>query len=187
MIQKSVFRLILLILMVSLLTTILSAQEKEKKKSKTLSEKQLLELDRKAAMKVPSGAGFYISPIAEIPGRYSLVLSDSDGRHVSDSFAESQVVVLEAIMEEARKFALTDESAGTKKPVITRFYDKREPSFIVDVAKLRTYSQFFLTIKSLTTHLTVDAGTFKRGDEKAEVFFYKILSKVQSRNSAPNQ
>jgi hypothetical protein len=177
-------RSILLLSLVFILPVVSTAQRGEKPKSQELTQKQLSELDRRAKMKAPSGAGFYIAPIAEIPGRYSLVLTDQDGRHVSESFAESQIVIFEAIMVEAGKFARTDESVGTKKPVITRFYDKKEPAFLVDVAKLRDHSQFFVTIKSLTGHLTVDAGTLRRGgEEKTSTLFTTILSKVQGRNS----
>lgn len=181
-------RLVLLVSAISLLMCASYAQEKqEKKKGRRPSQKELEKLSRKATIHPPSGADFYIAPIAAIPGRFSLVLSDFDGRFVSDSFGEEQIMILEAIMVEARKFAQTDEAAGTTKPVITRFYDKKEPAFIVDVAKLRDRSQFFITIKSLTGHLTVDAGTIKRGDEKASPFFYTILSRVQARGTASSK
>lgn len=175
-------RFILFISVVSIFPGISSAQQSGKPKGEELTPRQLAELDRKATKRPPSGAGFYIAPISEIPGRYSLVLTDSDGRHISESFAESQILIFEAIMIEAGKFAQTDESVGAKKPVITRFYDKKEPSFIVDVAKLGNHSQFFVTIKSLTGYLTVDAGTLKRGVEKSSTLFSTILSKVQGRN-----
>lgn len=182
MARKRLFRFILLASIVSIVPGVSYAQEKEKPKSKSVSQKELMEMDRKAH-KPPSGAGFYIAPIAEIPGRFSLMLSDQGGRFVSESFAENQIIIFEAILLEAKKFAQTDESVGSTKPVITRFFEKKEPSFIVDVAKMRNHSQFFITIKGLTGHITVDAGTVKRGDGNASPLLYAVLDRVQARNT----
>lgn len=185
MIRKAFFQSVLLISVFSLMPGLSSGQVKSKPKSKELTPEELIEIERKA-VRPPSGPVFYIAPIAEIPGRYSLVLTDHEGRHVSDSYADGQLIIFEAILTEAKKFAQTGESVGTTKPIITRFYDKKEPSFIVDVAKLRNISQFFITIKSLTGHLTVDAGSVKRGDEKSNPLLYTVLDRVQARHSIPN-
>ena len=130
-------------------------------------------------MSPPSGASFYIAPIQDNPGQFSVLFSDADNRTVADSFRLEQLIIFEAIMSEAKQFALTDEAVGLKKPVTTRFFDKKEPSLIVDVAKLGNRSQFVLTIKCLTGRLTMDAGSIKRGDEKASPLFYDILSRIQ--------
>ena len=133
----------------------------------------------------PSGAAFYIAPMQEIPGQFSLLFSDADNRTVTDSFRIEQLVVFEAILTEAKQFAQTDEAVGLKKPITTRFFDKKEPALIVDVAKLGNRSQFVLTIKCLTGRLTMDAGSIKRGVEKGTPpLLYEILSRIHEAKEA---
>jgi hypothetical protein len=47
-------------------------------------------------------------------------------------------------MNEAAKFAVTTEGVGAKEPITTRFMDKQEPVFVVDVQKDGAQSLFFL-------------------------------------------
>ena len=63
-------------------------------------------LDNRTVKKItpPSGTGFYIEALASPPGRYSMSLSDGEGRSMSDTFTQTQVDIFEAIMIEAKKF-----------------------------------------------------------------------------------
>jgi hypothetical protein len=178
---KFSFSLIVLILSVP---SMVALAQNTKQKDKGLSREQMEKLDRTASIRAPSGPNFYIGPIAETPGRFSLVLTDAGGRFVSESFGQSQLDVFEAIMVEAKKFAQTDEAVGTKKPLTTQFYDKREKAFFVDVTKLGNRSRFFITIESLTDRLTVEAGEIKRGEDKDVPFFYVILTRIQAAKTA---
>ncbi|HLG18081.1 MAG TPA: hypothetical protein VJH03_26805 [Blastocatellia bacterium] len=156
---------------------------KSKPPPKQRSVEEDMVLDRRL-MKPPSGAGFYIAPMHDLPGQFSLVLADADNRTVADAFRADQIIIFEAILSEAKRFAQTDEAVGKRKPITTRFYDKREPAFMVDVAKLGSRSQFFVTVTCLTGQLTMDAGSLRRGDEKASPLFYDILKRVQEARAA---
>jgi len=156
-----------------------SAQKQTKKSDPPLTEEQLYQLHAKAKVKPPSGAWFYIAPIVETPGRFSITFSDNEGRTISGVYVRSQIDILEALLTEAKKFALTDEAIGLKKPVVTRLKDKSELSFFIDVAKVGLQSQFFITFMSMEQVITVNAGTIKRGDEKAKALLYEVLKRVQ--------
>ena len=155
------------------------AQKQSKKDDKPLTEEQLYQLHVKAKVTPPSGAGFYIAPITETPGRFSLSFSDTEGRTISGMYVFSQLEILEALLAEAKKFASTDEAVGYKKPVVTRLSDKSEPGFFIDVAKMGLQSQFFITVKSMDQVITVNAGTIKRGDAKSKPLLYDILKRVR--------
>ena len=155
------------------------AQKQTKKDDKPLTEEQLYQLHVKAKVTPPSGSGFYIAPIAETPGRFSISFSDTEGRTVSGMYVLSQLELLEALLAEAKKFAQTDESVGYKKPVVTRLSDKNEPGFFIDVAKMGLQSQFYITVKSMDEVITVNAGTIKRGDAKSKALLYEILKRVR--------
>lgn len=145
-------------------------------------------LDNRAGKKLipPSGTGFYIEAMTSPPGRYSMSLSDGEGRFVSDTFTQMQIDIFEAIMIEARKFAQTDQNVGTARHMITRFFDRQEPGIFVDVLKLGQQSRFFITVRSVTGKVTIDAGEIKRGDQQSKPLFYEILSRLQSaKASAP--
>ena len=123
----------------------------------------------KTRMRPPSGASFYLAPIEGGPGRFSMLLTDSSQAFVEDSYTLRQLAVIEGVMVEAQKFAHTAEAAGTTTPIITRFSDKQEPSFMVDVQKMGEQSRFYVTIKSISGRkLTVDTGAIKRGDTGCE-------------------
>ncbi|MEW6211327.1 MAG: hypothetical protein AB1631_23380 [Acidobacteriota bacterium] len=146
-------------------------------------------LENRAVKKLvpPSGAGFYIEAMTSPPGRYSISLSDGEGRFVSDTFTQIQIDIFEAIVIEARKFAHTDQNVGTARHMITRFFDRQEPGIFVDVLKHGQQSRFFITIKSVTGKVTVDAGEIKRGDQEAKPLFYEIISRLQAaKASAPH-
>ena len=155
------------------------AQKQTKPGDKQLTEEQLYQLHVKAKVKPPSGAAFYIAPITETPGRFSLSFSDADGRTISGMYVLSQLEILEALLAEAKRFAQTDESVGFKKPVVTRLSDKNEPGFFINVAKVGLQSQFYITVKSMEDVITVNAGTIKRGDSKSKALLYDILKRVR--------
>jgi hypothetical protein len=131
--------------------------------------------------KSPSGEGsFSFSQSPEDRTRFSLIIYDSEENSVSGLFSLPQIKILQAIMLEAEKFALTQESAGTDKPNTIRFYDKQEEAFIVDVQKLGNRSQIFLTLETEIGRLTVNAGAINRSSKKEEGFFFTLLDKVEA-------
>ena len=154
-------------------------QKEGKKHDEPLTDKQMQELHANAKIKPPKGVSFYMAPIVETPGRFSLSFTDAEGRTLSGVYVQSQVDIFEAILAEAKKFAQTDEAVGLKKPTVTRLSDKKEPGFFVDVAKMGLQSQFFITVTYLGEFVTVEAGTIKRGDKNSTAMLYDILTRVQ--------
>jgi hypothetical protein len=112
--------------------------------------------------------------------QFSLIIYESEERTVSGVFSIDQLKILQALMAEAEKFALTGEATGTDNPTTTRFYDKQEIAFIVDVQKIGTRSQLFFTLKTDIGRLTVSAGTINRGTRREQGFFFDLLSQVES-------
>jgi hypothetical protein len=100
----------------------------------------------------------------------------------------SQLRVFLSIMEAANKFAAEAEGVGKTKPLTTRFYDDNDPSFFVDVAKLGTRSQFFITVKSREASVTLDAGTLKRGEANQPTFFDAMRARMlETIDKPPSQ
>jgi hypothetical protein len=160
-------------------------QQKSTKKDPPLTEEQLYKLHVEAKVKPPSGAAFYIAPITETPGRFSMAFTDNEGRFISDMYVRRQLDILEALLIEAKEFAQSGEAVGVKRPIITRLKDRSEPAFFVDVSKMGNHSQFFITINSLEKFITMEAGTIKRGDPKSKALLYDILTRVQEAKNAP--
>jgi hypothetical protein len=131
----------------------------------------------------PQGNGFYVAPIAETPLYASLIISDADNRSVTGNFLRAELRAFEAIILEAKKFAENEEAVGLAKPIYTRFFDKKAPSFIVDVGKVGNESHLYVTVKTLMGNLTVEAGTIKRGAANEAIFLDTILSRVQALNT----
>jgi hypothetical protein len=170
------------VILLSLLIPVTSYGQKTKGSVKPPSEEELMKMHRKATMVPPSGASFYIAPITETPWQYTVLLADNEGRTISGTFSINQVKLFEALLVEAGKFAETDESVGGARAVITRFQDRKDPAFIVDVAKRGLESRFYVTISILGTQkLTIDAGAIKRGpkEKQSEPLFFEIISRVQ--------
>lgn len=130
----------------------------------------------------PSGASFYLEAIADTPNQYSLLLTDADNRAVAGTFLITQLTIFQALLVAAKEFGETNESAGTTaKPVTTRFRDKSEPSFVVEVQKTATHSRFYVSITCLAGKITVDAGAIKRGSkDPANPLLFTILSRVNT-------
>lgn len=123
---------------------------------------------------------FVLTRQPEDPRRYNLVISDSEEHVVSGIFSMDQLQILRTIMVEAEKFSLTDESAGTKEPITTRFMDKQEQSFIVDVQKIGTRSVFFITLRTEMGVRTWEAGKMIRTTRREDGFFFDLLSRLES-------
>jgi hypothetical protein len=155
-------------------------QKEKPQQPKPLSEAEMRKLE-KTRMRPPTGASFYLAPVEGGPGRFSMLLTDSGQSYVEESYTLRQLEVIEMVLIEARKFADTAEAVGTTTPIITRFFDKQEPSFIVDVQKMGEQSRFFVTIKSISGRkLTVDTGAMKRGEQDAKGLFFTIMERVQT-------
>jgi hypothetical protein len=123
---------------------------------------------------------FTLTRLPENPNLYSLVLSDSDEHVVSGSFSVPQLQILRTMMVEAEKFAMTSEAVGAKEPITTRFSDKQEQAFAVDVEKSANLSMLFLTIKSETGSMTWAAGKVVRSTRRNEGFFFDLRSLLET-------
>jgi hypothetical protein len=123
---------------------------------------------------------FNLDRMPENPKQYSLVISDTDEHNISGSFSVDQLQILRAIMVEAEKFAFTEEAVGTKGSITTRFTDKQERAFIVDVEKVGNQTQLFLTITTEIGRMTMQAGKIIRGTRREEGFFFGLLSRLES-------
>ncbi|MBI3649482.1 MAG: hypothetical protein HY231_00350 [Acidobacteria bacterium] len=134
----------------------------------------------KGPIKSPTGASFNIAPSSEVPGEFQVVITDGDEQVVSGAFNLIQLEVLKAIMDEARKFALSEEGVDKGQPTTSRFSTKEERSFIVDVTKSATQSQFFFTLQTQIGRLTLDAGAIKRNDKREESFFFDIRARIEA-------
>ena len=99
---------------------------------------------------------------------------------ISGVFSIGQLQILRALMAEAEKFALSEEAVGAKEPTVTRFADKQEQAFLVDVEKLGNQSRLFVTISSEIGRMTADAGRINRSVRREEGFFFDLLSRLQS-------
>lgn len=140
----------------------------------------------KHVLRAPSGKSFYIEPLGADHATFSLLLTDDKNQRVAGTFRRAQVEIFEALMEEARKFAESEEAVGTPgSPKTTRFMDKDEKSLIVDVEKVGPESHFYVTLQTLQGTLTVDAGVIKRGSKKNTPLFYAMITRVQEARNAP--
>jgi len=137
--------------------------------------------ERKANPETQSrDVSFNLTRLAENPRKYSLVISDDDEHTISGAFSVDQLQILKAIMIEAEKFAFTEEAVGTKEPITTRFTDKQEPAFIIDVQKSGNQSQIFLTLTTEIGRLTLEAGRAIRNTRREEGFFFDLLTRLES-------
>ena len=136
----------------------------------------------KDTLKPPTGPSFYIEQIVETPNQYSVLLTDSDNRSVAGTFLLSQLSVFQALLVAAKDFGDSAESAGTTaKPVTTRFMDKAEPSFAIDVEKTATHSRFYVSMTCLGGKITMNAGAIKRGSkDQGSPLIFAILSRLNA-------
>lgn len=122
---------------------------------------------------------FVLTRQPDDPKRYNLVISDSEEHVISGNFSMDQLQILRTIMVEAEKFSLTEESAA-KEPITTRFMDKQEQSFIVDVQKVGNRSLFFLTLRTEMGVRTWEAGKMIRTTRREDGFFFDLLSRLEA-------
>jgi hypothetical protein len=169
------------ILIVGLIASVVEGQQKQKPQRTELTPKQLAELEKKGR-KPPTGATFYIdNESGGAPGRFSLLLTDENRQFATQSYSLDQLNLVQAVIDEAHKFAYTAEGSGNKKPVTTRFFDKQEPSFVVDVSKLGAKSQFYVTLVAIDgTSVTIDAGVVNRDDRGSKTVFHTIIEKIEA-------
>jgi len=139
------------------------------------------------AVRTPESSDFrfILNRLPENPSKYSLVISDSEERSISGSFSIDQLQVLRAIMTESEKFALSEEGVNLKDPVTTRFADKQERSFMVDVQKIGNQSLLFLTLNTELGRMTMDAGRVFRSTHRHEGFFFDLLSHLETMLPKP--
>jgi hypothetical protein len=123
---------------------------------------------------------FSLTRVPEPPARYSLVISDSDEHVISSVFSISQLETLMAVLLEAEKFALNEEGVGATEPMTTRFQDKKEQGFTVDVEKSRNQSRLFLTLTTDENSQTAEAGRVNRSTRREVGFFFDLVSRLES-------
>jgi hypothetical protein len=128
---------------------------------------------------------FILSRLPENPGQYSLALADQEERSISGVFSVSQLLLLRALMTEAEKFALSTEGVGQKEAVVTRFVDKQEQSFIVDVEKLGNQSKLFLTLNTELGRMTAEGGSLNRVTKREDGFFFDLLDRLDALTPKP--
>jgi hypothetical protein len=128
---------------------------------------------------------FNLTRVLEAPSRYSLVISDSDEHVISSTFSMSQLETLNAVLLEAEKFALNEEGVGTNEPLTTRFQNKNEQGFTVDVEKFRNMSRLFLTLTTDGTNQTAEAGRVNRSTRREVGFFFDLVSRIESMFPKP--
>jgi hypothetical protein len=178
-------RVFSLLLTLSLAAAVSPAQQRTKPRAKEMPPEKLREMSEKG-MKPPTGPSFYIEALGDDHANFSLLLSDENNRTVAGTFMRSQVEIFEALMVEAKKFAESDEAVGVPgRPQTTRFVDKDEKSFIIDVEKAGPESRFYITMNTLQGTLTLYAGAIKRGGKKNSPLFYSVLTRVQTERGAP--
>jgi hypothetical protein len=137
----------------------------------------------KESKKSPTGATFIFIRDRETLTDYNLIISDGEEGIVSTSFSATQLEVIQSLLAEAKKFALTEEAVGMSKPLVTRFFDEQELEIVIDVMKFKNESHFFVTLQSEIGSLTVEAGNINRGKKTEEGFFSDMLLRVESELS----
>jgi hypothetical protein len=169
-----------LVLVVVPATPLGQKKQQPKRPPREITHEQI-ERMHKEPTRPPTGASFYLEKIADARNQFSLLFTDADGRTVAGVFYVNQLSLFEALLVAASEFADTQEAVGTAaKPITTRFKDKNEPSFTVDVEKIGRQSRFYVSVNCLTGKLTLDAGAIKRGDkDRGNILFLNILSRVK--------
>jgi hypothetical protein len=134
---------------------------------------------------LPTGTNFTIEAVPGPYVQYTILLTDAENHTLSGNFVRPQIDIFEALLLAARQFALTEEEVGTKaQPKVTRFMDKNEKGFVIDVQKTPQASRFYLTLHTLFGKMMIDAGTVLRvktasDKEPPAPLFYKIIERVQ--------
>jgi hypothetical protein len=164
--------------------TLLAQGKKPAPRQPTPEEVEKAEKTRKRPP-TASIPAFQIRPVDGLKEMCLALLVDGQGGKLEEFIIFEKIPILEAIVSEAKKFGLTEESTGAAKAVTTRFSDKQYPNFVVDVSKLGKQTHFYVTMQNRQGKLTVDAGTIKRDDPNATAFLYDMLTRIQSA-TVPN-
>jgi hypothetical protein len=132
-------------------------------------------------LRAPSGPSFYIAPVEGSAAMFSVLLGDGGGNTVAGTFTLQQIDVFEAVLEEAKVFALNDEKVGSGSPLTTRLMEQHEWSLFVDVSKIGDKSRFFVSLITPQGKLTAPAGEITRGSKKEQTaLLLDILSQVRN-------
>lgn len=135
---------------------------------------------QKGTLRTPSGPSFFIGPVDGNPAMFSVLLADGVGNTVAGTFTLGQVDVFEAVLEEARAFALSDEKVGSGNPITTRLMEQREWSLFVDVSKVGDKSRFFISLITPQGKLTAPAGEITRGSKKEQsAMLLNVITQVR--------
>jgi hypothetical protein len=102
----------------------------------------------KGPSKSPLGETFYIVPSTEAAGKFNVIVTDGEERVISGICTVAELQVFRDIMNEAKRFAFSEEAAGNDEPVTTRFSSDVATNFAVDVSKLENQSHFYISLKT---------------------------------------
>lgn len=172
MLMSLITRFVAPLLWVMLLSAALPAQgssqrppQKAPQKPPQPSAIDLQRQERRPGITPPSGPGFYISPIDSPVSLFSVLMGDGAGNTVAGTFTLQQLDVFEAVLEEAKAFALSDEKVGSGTPITTRLMEQHEWSLFVDVSKIGDKSRFYISLITPQGRLTAPAGEITRGSK----------------------
>jgi hypothetical protein len=134
----------------------------------------------KPSSKGPTGATLSFNKLAEDASKFNMVASDGEETVVTITFTLEQLKLVQAIMSEARAFALTEEGASGTDATTTRFSDDEVAGLTVDVMKFGVQSSLFVTITSDNGEITAEAGLIDRTNKKQSGPFFDILSRIDT-------
>jgi hypothetical protein len=137
-----------------------------------------------AIIRSPRGDTFQLAPSLEAPTRFSIVASTGDEQVVSGLFSARRLRIMRQVMEQAGRFAFSDEAVGANEPMTTRFFSVEARGFAIDVSKLGGTSRFFVNLRTSVGRITLDAGIVSRGQKKQEGFFFDVLARITSQLQA---
>jgi len=126
------------------------------------------------------GPKFNLARNTAAADQFDLLISDGDERVIAGTFSKTQMEVFRQVLNEARKFALTEEEVGKGTAKTTRIASSSQPSLIVDVSKTSEQSELFITFTTEAGHITINAGRVQRGIKQEYGLFYQLLSRLES-------
>lgn len=179
LITKSVATLLLSMLMSAALFAQAQKPQKAPQKPQQQSAIDRHPPDQRKEIRPPSGPSFYVSPIQGSVSMFSVLLGDGSGNTVAGTFSLQQLEVFEAVLEEAKAFALTDEKVGSNAPITTRLMEQHEWSLFVDVSKIGDKSRLFISLITPQGKLTAPAGEIIRSKKEHSALLLDALSLVR--------
>jgi hypothetical protein len=178
---KRTIKIVVLIIFSLSIPTASSGQQAKLVQSAKQSSATATRKADKGPIKSPMGETFSITPSLESPTNFSVIISDGEEQVISGEFSVEKLRIILEIMNEAKTFAFSEEAVGKGEALTMRFSNDQVRGFVVDVSKLENQSHFYVTLKTQGGLITVDAGTIRRNEKKAEGFFFDILSRVESQ------